>query len=258
MPTYFVYCRKSSEAEDRQILSIDSQISEIKRYALQKGLKISAILTEAKSAKAPGRPVFNSMMERLYRSEADGILCWKLDRLARNPVDGGSIIWAMKEHGMKIITPFQMYGHAEDNTVWMYLEFGMAQKYVDDLSRYVKRGLRSKAETGWLPGPTPPGYLNQVNNEGYNVITKDPERFDLVRKCWDLMLTGSYTPAEIRAIANAAWGFKTARGNPLGRCTIYSIFANPFYHGVYEYPKGSDTWHTGRHTPMVTEKEFDL
>jgi site-specific DNA recombinase len=257
MPTYFVYSRKSSEAEDRQILSIDSQIGELKRFAAQRGLRIIEILTEAKSAKAPGRPVFNSMMERLYRGEADGILCWKLDRLARNPVDGGSIIWAMKQHEVKIITPFQTYGQSEYNIVWMYLEFGMAQKYVDDLSKTVKRGLRAKAESGWLPGPTPPGYLNQENGDGRNVIVSDPNRFNLVRKCWDLMLTGKYTPAEVREIANTAWGFKTIHGNPLGRSTIYSIFSNPFYHGVYEYPKGSDAWHTGRHTPVVTEKEFD-
>lgn len=257
MPTYFVYCRKSSEAEDRQILSIDSQINELKRYAVKKGLAITAVLTEAKSAKAPGRPVFNSMMERLYRGEADGILCWKLDRLARNPVDGGAIIWAMKEHGVKMITPFQTYGQSEDNVVWMYLEFGMAQKYVDDLSKTVKRGLLAKAESGWYPTLTPPGYVNRVNDEGRNVIAKDPKRFPLVRKCWDLMLTGNHTPAEIREIANTAWGFKTQRGNPLGRSTIYSIFSNPFYHGTYEYPKGSDIWHTGRHTPMVSEEEFD-
>lgn len=257
MPTYFVYCRKSSEAEDRQILSIDSQISELKRHAVKKGVKITAVLTEAKSAKAPGRPVFNSMMERLYRGEADGILCWKLDRLARNPVDGGAIIWAMKEHGVKIITPFQSYGQSEDNVVWMYLEFGMAQKYVDDLSITVKRGLRAKAESGWYPSLTPPGYMNQENGEGRNIIAKDTKRFALVRKCWNLMLNGNYTPTEIREIANTAWGFKTNRGNPLGRSTIYSIFSNPFYHGTYEYPRGSDVWHTGRHTPMITEAEFD-
>jgi len=122
MPAYFLYCRKSSEAEDRQILSIDSKVTELKRHAARKGLHIKAVLTEAKSAKAPGRPVFNSMMELLYRGEADGVLCWKLDRLARNPVDGGSIIWAMKEHAVKIITPFQTYGQSEDNVVWMYLE----------------------------------------------------------------------------------------------------------------------------------------
>ncbi|MFA6554123.1 MAG: recombinase family protein [Candidatus Paceibacterota bacterium] len=257
MPTYFVYCRKSTEAEDRQILSIDSQINELKQHAIKKGIKIVAVLTEAKSAKAPGRPVFNSLMERLYRGEADGILCWKLDRLARNPVDGGAIIWAMKEHGVKIITPLQTYGQSEDNVVWMYLEFGMAQKYVDDLSRTVKRGLRAKAESGWFPSVTPPGYMNCENDEGRNVIAKDPKRFDIIRKCWDLMLTGKYTPPEIREIANTAWRYTTNHGNPLGRSTIYNIFSNPFYHGTYEYPRGSDNWHTGRHTPMITEEEFD-
>jgi site-specific DNA recombinase len=90
MPTYFVYCRKSNEPEDRQIRSIDSQVTELKHHGARKGIRILEILTEAKSAKAPGRPVFNSMLERLYRGEADGILCWKLDRLVRNPVDGGA------------------------------------------------------------------------------------------------------------------------------------------------------------------------
>lgn len=234
MATYFAYCRKSSEAEDRQILSIDSQITELKRHAVRKGVRIAAVLTEAKSAKAPGRPVFNSMMERLYRGEADGILCWKLDRLARNPVDGGAIIWAMKQHGVRIITPFQTYGQSEDNVVWMYLEFGMAQKYVDDLSKNVKRGLRAKAESGWIPGSTPVGYKSRLNGDGRKTVVRDPNRFDLVRKCWDLMLTGNNTPAEIREIANTAWGFKTQRGNPMARSTIYGMFANPFYHGVYE------------------------
>ena len=216
-PRYFIYCRKSTEAEDRQILSINSQITELERHAARKGLQIIGVLTEAKSAKAPGRPVFNSMMERLYRGEADGVLCWKLDRLARNPVDGGSIIWAMKQHEVKITTPFQTYGQSEDNVVWMYLEFGMAQKYVDDLSKTVKRGLRAKAESGWFPGPTSPGYRNQENEEGWNVIRKDPKRFPLVRRFWDLLLTGKHTPAEIRQIANTAWGYKTKHGNPLGR-----------------------------------------
>src|SRR5205807_8244946 len=138
--------------------------------------------------KAPGRPMFNSMMERLYRGEADGILCWKLDRLARNPVDGGAIIWAMKEHGLTIVTPFQTYGQSEDNVVMVYLEFGMAQKYVDDLSRNVKRGLQAKAEMGWLPSLPPLGYINHAGPDSRKVIVKDPERFEMIRKCWDLML----------------------------------------------------------------------
>src|ERR1700690_2305992 len=94
MPGYFIYCRKSSEAEDRQVLSIESQTRELEQLAEKLNLPIVEILNESMSAKAPGRPVFNEMMQRLYRGEATGIICWKLDRLARNSVDGGAARWS--------------------------------------------------------------------------------------------------------------------------------------------------------------------
>src|SRR3972149_4357474 len=148
MPKYFIYCRKSSEAEDRQVLSIESQVNELKTLTERLGLSVAETLTESRSAKEPGRPVFNEMIKRVYRGEAAGIICWKLDRLARNPVDGGSIIWAIKQHGIKVMTPAQSYAREDDNIILMYIEFGMAQKYVDDLSKNVKRGLKTKIENG--------------------------------------------------------------------------------------------------------------
>src|SRR5882724_2158325 len=160
MLRYFLYCRKSSESEDRQVLSIESQIGELQILAKKRGILILETLTEARSAKAPGRQIFNNMMQRIYRGEAQGILCWKLDRLARNPIDGGAIIWAIKQHGIEIITPTQTFRQSDDNTILMYIEFGMAQKYIDDLSRNVKRGLRTKAEKGWYPTSPPLGYRN--------------------------------------------------------------------------------------------------
>src|SRR5688500_696431 len=159
MAGYFIYCRKSSEAEDRQILSNESQNRELALLGANRHLPVSRIFNESKSAKEPGRPVFNHMMQRLYRGEAAGIICWKLDRLARNPVDGGSIIWAIKQHGIKVMTPAQSYAREDDNIILMYIEFGMAQKYVDDLSKNVKRGLKTKIENGWYPGLAPMGYL---------------------------------------------------------------------------------------------------
>ncbi len=198
MSGYFIYCRKSSEAEDRQVLSIESQTRELKEVAAKLKLPVFEVLTESMSAKAPGRPVFNEMMQRLYRGEAAGIICWKLDRLARNAVDGGSIIWAIKQHGIKVMTPAQSYAHEDDNIILMYIEFGMAQKYVDDLSKNVKRGLKTKIENGWYPGVAPLGYLNQTNKlTGENTLIKDPDRFPLIRRMWDLMLSGRYTPPKI-------------------------------------------------------------
>src|SRR2546423_8413456 len=90
---YFVYCRKSTEAEDRQVLSIESQTRELQQLAAKLNISVVEVLHESKSAKEPGRPVFNQMMQRLYRGEAAGIICWKLDRLASNPVVAGAVIW---------------------------------------------------------------------------------------------------------------------------------------------------------------------
>jgi DNA invertase Pin-like site-specific DNA recombinase len=263
MPGYFIYCRKSSEAEDRQVLSIESQIRELEQLAQKLSLPVSGILTESRSAKDPGRPIFNQMMQRVYRGEAAGIICWKLDRLARNPVDGGSVIWAIKQHGIKVMTQAQSFAREDDNTILMYIEFGMAQKYVDDLSKNVKRGLKTKIENGWYPGVAPAGYLNNTNRlTGENNLIKDPERFPLIRRMWDLMLTGLYSPSRILEIANQEWRFRTRPtrkmgGKPLCRSAIYQTFTKPFYYGWFEYPTRSGQWYRGKHEPMVTKTEYD-
>jgi DNA invertase Pin-like site-specific DNA recombinase len=263
MTPYIIYCRKSLEDEDSQVQSLPDQDREMKSVAARLNLAVTESLGEAKSAKAPGRPVFDSIMKRVDQGEIKGILCWKLDRLARNPVDGGRIIWAIKQHGLIIRTPHQTFSQAEDNLILMYIEFGMAQKYIDDLSRNTTRGLKSKAEKGWYPSNAPVGYSNsKVEERGHKTIFPDPERFDAVRRMWDLMLSGNVSPARIQKIANEEWGFRTrqtkrAGGKPLSRSTVYKMFSDPFYYGRFEYPHGSGNWYQGRHEAMVTEAEFN-
>ena len=256
MKPYLIYCRKSSETEDRQVLSIESQERELRELAGRLGLSVLDVLKESRSAKAPGRDVFNAMMDRLYRGEAQGILCWKLDRLARNPIDGGSIIWAMKQNELQIVTPTQTYSHGDDNVMLMYIEFGMAQKYIDDLSKNVKRGNKTKLENGGWLGVAPQGYLNDKSEK---TVIPDPERFPLLRKAWDLLLRGTHTVPQILSILNNQWGYRTRKtrvtgGNPMSLSGLYKIFANPFYYGIMERKEGV---FRGSHSPMIAEREFD-
>jgi site-specific DNA recombinase len=252
-----IYARKSSESEDRQVLSIDSQIRELTDLAHREGLVIGSVLTESKSAKSPDRPVFNELYTKIQTGRIDSIVCWKLDRLARNPVDGGAIIWAMEEGKLKTIhTPGRTFENTANDKFWMQLEFGMAKKYVDDLSDNVRRGMRAKLELGWLPGLPPLGYLNDRNNR---TIVRDPERFPLVRRMWDLMLSGTKTPPQILRVATNQWGLRTRKFKRQGDCAlidsmVQKIFRNPFYCGVIRR-KGED--YPGAHEAMVTRTEFN-
>jgi site-specific DNA recombinase len=123
---YFLYARKSTESEDRQVLSIESQINELKGIAAKEGLQIVGVLQESRSAKELGRPVFAELMEKIQRGEADGILCWKLDRLARNFIDGGRIIEAVQRGIITHIRSFERNYYPEDNVLLMAVELGMA------------------------------------------------------------------------------------------------------------------------------------
>lgn len=148
---YFVYTRKSSESEDRQVASIEAQIEELNKIARQKALKVVEVFSEAMSAKEPGRPVFNEMMAKISRGEANGILCWKLNRLARNPIDGGQISWMLQQSVIKHIQTFGQSYYPDDNVIVMAVELGMANQFVRDLSSDTKRGLMKKAREGWYP-----------------------------------------------------------------------------------------------------------
>jgi len=254
---YFLYARKSSESEDRQIQSIDDQVNRLKTLAADLGLEIKKIYTESKSAKKPNnRPLFNEMISKIEQKEADGILCWHLNRLTRNPIDSGKLSWLLQQGVIKSIQTIERQYLPSDNVLLFNVETGQANQYLLDLSRDTKRGLEKKLNDGWLPNLAPTGYLNDKEN---HTIIEDPERFNLVRKMWDLMLTGNYTPPKICEIINKEWGFRTRKhkkigGNPLSRSGTHRIFTNIFYAGIIDR---NGHQYQGKHKSMITLQEYD-
>jgi len=255
---YLMYLRKSTEAEDRQTQSIESQKKELEKLARHLDIKIVGVYQENKSAKKPGREQFNKMLSVIKKGKASGIICWKLNRLARNPVDGGEIQWLLQQGILNSIqTPGREY-KTGDNVLMMSVELGMANQYVLDLSKDVHRGLLNKAEKGWRPGRCPIGYRNDKGgDQGSKIIHVDEVKFPIVRKMWDLALTGNYSVSKIIEIANNEWGLRRkCKGAEvkLHDSHGYDIFTNPFYYGHFKY---AGKIYQGKHQPMITPAEFD-
>lgn len=256
--TYFLYARKSSESEDRQIQSIEDQINRLKELASGLGIQIKEILTESKSAKKPyHRPVFTKMLERIEKGEAQGILCWQINRLSRNPVDSGTLGWMLQQGALKSIQTIDRQYLPDDNVLLFNIETGQANQFIIDLKKNSMRGMIGKADRGWLPSRAPLGYSNDKLE---HTIIEDPERFQLVRKMWDMMLTGNYTPSQIITIANNEWGFRTPKtrrggGGELALCVLYKTFNNLFYTGMFKW--AGKLYINGNHKPMITQEEYD-
>src|SRR3989339_1376300 len=141
---YFLYARKSTDVEDKQILSIESQLAELRELAKRENLHIADEFIEKRSAKIPGRPVFNEMLKRIQAGEVQGIICWKIDRLSRNPVDSGKIQWLLQQGIIKEIQTIEKKYLPDDNALILNVESGMANQFIRELVVNVRRGIQTK------------------------------------------------------------------------------------------------------------------
>ncbi len=156
---YCLYARKSTEAEDKQVLSIESQVKEMTTLAQQENLHIVEVKREAHSSKEVGqREIFNRMLAEIKEGKYNGILTWAPDRLSRNAGDLGSVVDLIDQ---KLLLEIRTYGQRftnNPNEKFMLMILGSQAKLENDNKAVnVKRGLRQKIRNGVWPGWAPVG-----------------------------------------------------------------------------------------------------
>ncbi len=255
---YCLYARKSSESDERQAMSIDSQLAEMRSLAENEGLDVVCELQESHSAKDSGkRPVYNKMLAGIANGEYNAILTWAPDRLSRNAGDLGSVVDLMDQHKLLHIRTYsQTFTNSPNEKFLLMILCSQAKLENDNKSINVKRGIRTKCEMGWRPGVAPLGYMNRAFG-GINDIIIDPERADLIREAFHKAGYERWSGRRIKAWLDEK-GFTNRSGKPISISQVLVILNTPFYYGRFQYPEAPDApWYDGAHKPLISKELFD-
>ena len=250
MKKYIAYCRKSRDEADKQVLSIEAQIAELKEFAKREHLEIIEFIEEAKTAKMPGREKFAEVIKKIEKGYANGILAWHPDRLARNSMDGGKIVYLL-DTGKLVDLKFPTFWF--DNTpqgkFMLSIAFGQSKYYIDNLSENVKRGLRQKLRNGVWPAKAPYSYLNNPKTRGIDI---DPDKSKAIKRVFEMFAEGNHTFTDI---AKYLHKFDLRRKNekPLHINEIRKILSNKFYIGIMFY---NGEYHDGNHKCFISKELF--
>lgn len=252
---YCLYARKSSESDERQTMSIDSQIKEMKDLAKRDNLQISGVRQESHSAKESGkRPVFVQLLNDIRNGVFTGILTWAPDRLSRNAGDLGMLVDLMDQEKLLQIRTFsQVFSNNPNEKFLLMILCSQAKLENDQKGINVKRGIRAKCEMGWRPGPAPIGYYNR-SFAGTKDIVIDPDRGHLVTEMFEKTINGEHGRS-IKKWADKV-GLNNRSGRPICLSQIYKMLKDPFYYGEFEYPINSGIWYKGSHPHLVTKEMF--
>ncbi|MDC1205348.1 recombinase family protein [Candidatus Pacebacteria bacterium] len=258
---YVLYARKSTEQDERQALSIDSQVNEMMQMAEKEGLEIIEVRREAHSAKASGqRPVYREILEDIRREKFNGIIVWHPDRLSRNAGDLGELVDLMDQ---KLLAEIRSNGQTFTNNpsekFLLMILCSQAKLENDNKSINVKRGLKARVEMGLWPAPAPCGYVKEKRMDRKCETLIDPERAPVIKKMFEKVAYEKWSGRKVYHWLRFELNFTALPSKkPLSLGNIYRLLENSFYYGVFEYPRNSGSWYQGKHEPIITKELFDL
>ena len=249
---YFIYVRKSTGSEERQVRSIRDQFAEIRDLVSKHKLNVVRSFEESQSAMTKGRPIFNEMLDRIEAGEADGIVAWHPDRLARNAYDGGRIIDLIDERRIRDMRFCSFWFEpTAQGKLMLNMAFGQSKYFSDSLSVNIRRGQEQKTKEGVWGWKAPVGYLNEPR---LRTIVVDPAKGPLIKMVFDLYASGKYTLVQLRNVMNAK-GLRSINGKPPSPSQYQHILKNPFYYGVFVL---NGEMHEATHEPLTTKSQFDM
>jgi len=252
---YALYARKSSESDERQAMSIDGQLMEMKEKAKREKINIVETVTESHSAKETGqRPRFNYLLDNIFKGKYNAIITWAPDRLSRNAGDLGRMVDLMDQGKLELINCHsQTFSNNPNEKFLLMILCSQAKLENDNRGINVKRGHRNKCMIGIRPGPAPIGYINIMKANRISSVEFDKERAPIIKAMFERVGYEGHSGRMIKRWLDSI-NFKTPRGNNMALSRVFATLKNPFYYGEFHF---GGKWYKGTYQSLISRKLFD-
>ena len=223
-----IYARYSSH--NQREVSIEQQVKECEDYARYNDLRVVKVYADrAISGTNDKRPQFQKMLKDAERGRWAYVLCWKVDRFARNRYDSATYKYRLKRHGVRVIYAKESIPDGPEGILLESILEGSAEYYSANLAQNVKRGLRFNAEACLSNGRIPYGYRKGADGH-FEILESEAA---VVREIFERSAAGEQYARILEDLK--ARGVPTRRGGQWRPCTLRVILLNEVYKGVYHF-----------------------
>ena len=227
MKKCFIYIRVSTDRQAKEGLSLEAQQDICNRYAQQQGWQIAHTFIEAgvsAGKEMSARPQYCNMIARI--DEVDAILCWRQDRLLRNPADAMALAAVLENKGIEFHTAEESKIKLElPHDEFMYiLKSALGRLELRQTSARIKGVMKEQTRRGCVVSGQIPYGFKIVGDKGNKHLEIDEEQAQVIRKVFD-----DYERT------NAL--YKVGKLNNFSFARVKFILKCKQYIGIYDNPK---------------------
>ncbi|MEO8457515.1 MAG: recombinase family protein [Chloroflexota bacterium] len=252
-----IYCRVSTSGQAENGTSLDSQKEACLKLAAERGYAVppDCAFIEDLSGADLDRPKLERARELVRAHEVDALICYAVDRLARNPIHVGIVAEECAKREVELIFVLEPLDNSPEGALIRYVKGYAAQIERERIKERTMRGKRTRARMGFLVQATGKGiygyrYLPEAKKRAI-----DQAEAQVVRRIFDACLQGTSCYSIAVSLNDA--GVPAFSGGLWHPQTIGRMLTNSSYKGMTIFGKTRRVALGGKRRRLEQRKEED-
>lgn len=230
-----IYCRVSTDNQEREGTSLQTQLEYNRDYCKNKGYEVSHRFSEAFSGLTLDRPELNKLRELIRAESIDLVVCYSLDRISRDPTHGVLLMQELEKHNVTLECVTEDVDNSDLGNLISYIRGYASKLEAEKIKERTTRGKRAAKEAGRIFTGSGIGvygydYLKRIKGERQASRVINDTEATWVKQIFEWLLNEGLSINAIVYRLRAA-GAPTKAGNEWGRSSVHKILRNQAYAG---------------------------